>query len=73
MNTQNQENDRLIKLTEVMDIVGICRSQVYSLIAKEYFPAPIRLSAGPTNRCSRWSYLEIIQWVEEKKSSRKAA
>lgn len=73
MSTQNQKNDRLIRLTEVMDIVGICRSQIYLLISKKEFPPPIILSTGITNRCSRWSALEVKAWVEQKKSNRKAA
>lgn len=62
--------DRFIALKDVMHLTSISRSHVYSLIKRNAFPAPYDLSGQTPNRCSRWSYQEVIDWVESKKLAR---
>lgn len=59
--------DRLIKIEEVIDQVGMGKTKIYDMIQFEEFPAPIKLG-----RYSRWSQLEIQDWIEEQKLKRAA-
>lgn len=59
--------DRLIKIEDVIDQVGMGRTKIYDMIQFEEFPAPIKLG-----RYSRWSQLEIQEWIEEQKGRRAA-
>ncbi|HCE2128182.1 TPA: AlpA family phage regulatory protein [Vibrio parahaemolyticus] len=54
--------NRLIKLDEVMHIVGLSRVSIYNFIKKKKFPQP--LSLGP--RTARWKYQDIQNWIMEK-------
>lgn len=62
--------EKLIDLHTVKDLTGISRSQIYNLMALKQFPQSISLSPGNTNRCSRWSFQEIQDWIEGKKAKR---
>lgn len=62
--------EKLIDLHTVKDLTGISRSQIYNLMSRQAFPKSISLSPGNTNRCSRWSLLEIQDWIEGKKAER---
>ncbi|WP_437881068.1 helix-turn-helix transcriptional regulator [Pseudomonas sp. LRF_L74] len=59
--------DRLIKLDEVMQQIGVGKTKVYDMIQLEEFPAPIKLG-----RYSRWSLIEVQDWIEQQKQSRAA-
>lgn len=50
---------RLLKISEVMDEVGISRAQIYRLMNDDAcpFPHPIKIGSA-----SRWSHVEIIAW-----------
>lgn len=56
-------SDRLIKLREVMQRVGIGKSMIYRKIKEGTFPPPYKLSPF----ASRWSEQEIINWIEHAK------
>ncbi|EKM93556.1 MULTISPECIES: helix-turn-helix transcriptional regulator [Pseudomonadaceae] len=57
--------DRLIKIEEVISQVGMGRTKIYGMLQFEEFPEPIKLG-----RYSRWSQLEIQEWIEEQKGKR---
>ncbi|MDN6857238.1 MULTISPECIES: helix-turn-helix transcriptional regulator [unclassified Pseudomonas] len=59
--------DRLIKIEEVMQQIGMGRTKLYDMIQLEEFPAPVKLG-----RYSRWSQLEVQDWIEAQKSKRAA-
>lgn len=59
--------DRLIKIEEVIGQVGMGKTKIYDMIQFEEFPAPIKLG-----RYSRWSQIEIQEWIEEQKGKRAA-
>lgn len=59
--------DRLIKIEEVMQQVGMGKTKIYELLQFEEFPQPIKLG-----RFSRWSQLEVQDWIEDKKQDRAA-
>lgn len=60
--------DVLIKLPEVCRQVGFEKSAIYAMIAAGEFPAPIKLGSA-----SRWSQLEVQEWIRNKKAAPRAA
>jgi len=59
--------DRLLKISEVSNLVGLGKSAIYEMITAGTFPAPIKIGCA-----SRWSLLEILQWIEDRKRERAA-
>ena len=51
---------RLLRLREVLQIAGLCKSQLYRLMATGTFPKPVRV--GP--RTVRWTVESILAWIE---------
>ena len=49
---------KLLKLSEVSNIVGLARSTIYMKIAHGEFPPGIRVSA----RARRWRLADIVAW-----------
>ena len=50
---------RLLRLGDVQRRVGLSRSSVYALAAKDQFPKPIKLGL----RASAWLENEIDDWI----------
>lgn len=65
--------DRFISIKDVMLITSISKSQIYALGKKNLFPKPYNLSDTNSSRCSRWSFLEVNEWVSEKMNQKKIA
>jgi len=59
--------DRLIKIEDVIRQVGMGKTKIYEMLQFEEFPAPVKLG-----RYSRWSQLEIQEWIEQQKGKRAA-
>lgn len=53
--------DRLIRLCEVRNTVGLGKTRIYELIKAGSFPAPCK----PGGSASRWSEREVSAWVSE--------
>lgn len=58
---------KLIRLPEVLERVSLKKTKVYSLIAEDEFPRPVKLGAA-----SAWVEDEIDAWVAEHASARQA-
>jgi prophage regulatory protein len=56
--------DRLIRLSQVMDIVGLGKTMIYKLMKVGAFPLPRKIG----DNASRWSEQEIYRWVENQTS-----
>lgn len=54
--------DRLIRLPEVLRIVGVAETTWRLLIAKGQAPASIQI----TPRCVAWSERECLDWVQKR-------
>lgn len=54
--------ETLLRLPEVLSRVGLGKTQVYKLIARAEFPAPIRL----TDRAVAWPESEVQAWIAER-------
>lgn len=56
--------DRLIRLVQDMDIVGLGKTSIYELIKTGVFPAPCK----PGGSASRWSENAVLAWVDDCKA-----
>lgn len=56
------EDDRLIRLPEVLRLTGMCRSALYNQMALGQFPRSIKI--GP--RTASWSLNEVRRWIGER-------
>lgn len=50
---------RFMRLSEVIETTGLCRSSIYSLMASGDFPKPVSLGA----RAVAWVSGEINEWM----------
>lgn len=61
-NQRPQKRERLLRLKEVQERVGLCGSHIYNLIREGRFPPPIKLLGG---RRSAWIDSEVSIWIDE--------
>lgn len=59
---------KFITLKEVSDLVGLKKSAIYARISAGAFPVPIKISS----KCSRWSLVEIQEWMDKALEARHA-
>lgn len=52
-------HDRLIRLSQVKEIVGFGKTCIYAMIKAGNFPAPCK----PCGAASRWSENAVMAWV----------
>lgn len=59
-------NDRILRWPEVQKRVGLCRSHVHALAAKEppKFPPPFKICEG--GRASGWWESSINTWLDQR-------
>lgn len=57
--------DRLIRMPEVVETVGLSRPTIYRMIARQEFPEPVR-----QGRTSAWPFSEVQQYLESIKAAR---
>jgi len=55
------QGERLLRLRDVLAIVGMSRAHVYNLIKQGLFPRPIALGSN----CARWVQSEVQAWVSD--------
>lgn len=55
-------SDRILRLPDVVSMVGIKRSSIYDFMKKGIFPASIPLG----EKAVGWRESEIAQWVEQR-------
>ncbi len=60
--------DRLIKLDQVMSVVGLGKTLIYRLVGDGAFPKPLKLGSN----ASRWSESEIFSWIAHQIAARPA-
>jgi len=59
-------NEKILKIHQVVEIVGISRSSVYTMIQRNDFPKPLKLGS----RSSGWLKSEVDAWIESRASLR---
>ncbi|WP_442789653.1 helix-turn-helix transcriptional regulator [Novosphingobium sp. SL115] len=52
-------NDRLLRISEVIEITSLSRSQIYAMAKRGDFPKQISLG----RKCSRWRGQDIAAWI----------
>lgn len=50
----------LLRMCAVTRMTGLCRSTIYSLVAQEKFPSPVRLA----KRAIAWRRTDLERWTE---------
>ena len=53
---------KILRIREVMELLGIKRTTIYAMIKRGEFPEPIRLSPGAVG----WRVDEITAWMESR-------
>ena len=56
-----------MRIGEVVETVGLSRSEVYRLIGRDAFPKPIKISVG-RNAPAFWVACEVRAWVQARVS-----
>lgn len=64
-NEAGAPRDALIALSEVESLTGFKKSWIYSNVAADAFPQPVKFGAA-----TRWSRLEVVDWVKDRLASR---
>lgn len=59
--------DRLLRLNEVLRIVGVSKPSLYRAVSRGEFPRPCKVFGA---RASAWSEAEVKAWVEARLASR---
>lgn len=55
------ENDRLLRLQEVMDLTGCKRSKLYMLMGRGDFPKPLKIDS-----CAHWPKSQVAGWIAQR-------
>ena len=53
---------RLIRLSELMTIIGLRHSRIYEMVGEGSFPQPVRLSV----KAVAWRSDEIQKWIDSR-------
>lgn len=62
---KTENTNRILRLREVMQTVGLGRSSIYRLIHKGTFPRPIKLS----ERAVGWNAGAVSEWLAERQQT----
>lgn len=54
--------NRLLRLPEVINLIGLSKAQIYNLISLGEFPQQIKLG----DRASAWLESEVADWIDER-------
>ena len=65
--SQIDEGERLLRIKQVMVILGISRATIYRYVANGKLPSPVKLSV----RCVAWKASVIAEWIEALSAERK--
>ena len=69
MNNVEIEQERFIRMPEVMYISGLKRGQIYRMVATKEFPPMIHLS----ERCVGWTLSSVRRWRDKRIADAKIA
>lgn len=53
---------RLMKLREVLEVCAVARSSLYEMVARGDFPSPVRVST----RAVAWRHDEVLAWIRSR-------
>lgn len=64
MTAGNIQPDRLLRLSQVIEIAGIGKTMIYRLMRQDRFPQQFK----PGGYASRWSEREVLAWRESQRT-----
>lgn len=64
MGTEMRDEEKMLRLQQVIEMCGLSRSTIYDLIARGEFPAGCRLISGGRSRA--WPSSVIRQWMADR-------
>jgi prophage regulatory protein len=56
---ESKTADKILRLDDVLDMLGIGRSTLYRMIKEGTFPSGQKIS----KRCVGWRYTTVLQWM----------
>ena len=59
-------NRRLLRLPQVLELVGSGRSTLYAMVDRGEFPPPVRIGV----RAVAWRARDVYRWLESRPSAR---
>lgn len=62
MTTSSNQQSRIIRLSEVINRVGLCRASIYNLIKAHDFPAQIQLGLNSVG----WVESDVQTWINNR-------
>ena len=54
--------ERIIRMPELLDRTGLCKAQIYNMVGRDEFPAPVKLGA----RARGWLESELTEWMRSR-------
>ena len=60
-----QMPNRLLRVQDVAELVGLAKPTIYKRLAAGDFPRPIKVSPG----ASRWPLGEVLAWIDSRPRS----
>ena len=67
-NQTNQSHVKILRIKDVVEICGLSKSYIYSLISERKFPRGILLVPGGVAK--GWLEHEIVAWIEQRVEER---
>ena len=64
--SDNQSHNRVLRLPDVIQRVGIKRASIYRMMSEGAFPKPVQL--GP--RAVGWRASDIERWISQRPAAR---
>jgi prophage regulatory protein len=53
---------KIYRMRDLTEVVGLPRSSIWALVARDQFPRPVKLSA----RTSGWRSSDVAAWIAER-------
>lgn len=67
-NYTNLNHMRILRMRDVVDMCGLSKSHIHSLISEEKFPRGVLLVPGGVAK--GWLEYEIVAWIEQRVEER---
>lgn len=67
---RDQGNDRILRIEEVVAMVGISKQAIYARIRRGTFPKPVPLGGVGPRRAVGWLWSEVRAWLRERARER---
>ncbi len=55
--------EKLIRLSQVEDLIGCKKTKIYEMVKSGDFPRPIALCTGNTRPTRRWALSHVQRWI----------